>query len=130
MEHNTRPYEEAHPSQPAPGARNQTRETENSRDTHTPNPSRAGAPRISPLLLRQIRPGSVGKNSHAARYVPSDKKKDQVASKRKRAQTGNVHDTARPRRVQAESPPEKSVPDPQEPTTAPPRTSKGSGSVI
>ena len=76
-------------------------------------------PRMSPLLLRQIRQCSVGKNSHAIRYVASDEKKDRVVPKGERTQTDNMHDTMRPRRAQAELSPEKSVPDPQEPTATP-----------
>ena len=42
-----------------------------------------------------------------------------MAPKEKRAQTDNMHDTARPRRAQTGSPPEKTVPEPQEQTTTP-----------
>ena len=63
--------------------------------------------RTPPNARRQ---GSVGKNSRATRYVPSDEKKDQVVVKRSRTATDNMRDKARPKQGEGPQPTEKKPP--------------------
>ena len=63
--------------------------------------------RTPPNARRQ---GSVGKNSRATRYVPSDEKKDQVVVKRSRTATDNMRDKARPKQGEGPQPIEKKAP--------------------
>ena len=67
-------------------------------------------PEIKPTPSNARRQGSVGKNSRATRYVPSDEKKDQVVVKRPRPATDNMRDKTRPKQGGGAQPTAKKPP--------------------